>query len=151
MIDIIEEVTTTLGQLFLNHRDLTESLLDKTQITSTQDRIDFLKTRMEVEKDRLVQIRHDQNRKKELERIRNDHEKDSQTEGSSSSTLVSIRDQGGRLIGWIQSVGKNNTNVLDSKNRLVGRQVNGRTYDRRGRFVGYGDQGLRLLGNEMKR
>jgi hypothetical protein len=151
LIDLIEQVTTTLGQIFLTHRELTEGFLDQQLTDRSREKIDSLKKQVEVEKEKLAQVRHHQQRTKELDRIRKSHETETQTEGRLRSHLVTIRDQRGRVVGWIQSVGKNRFNVLDGRTRLVGRFINGQTYDHHGRFIGDGDQGLRLLGHALKR
>jgi hypothetical protein len=150
LLDILDEVTTTLGQIFLRHRELTEGILDVQQTDRSRDKIDQLKKRMELEKEKLTQVRHHQQRSKELERIRKRHDSETQTEGMSRSQLVTIRDQRGQVIGWVQSAGRNNFNFLDRHSRLVGRFINGQTYDQRGRFIGDGNQGLRVLGQTLK-
>lgn len=147
LISLIEEVTTTLGQIFLSHRELTEGILHQQLTDRSQERIESLKKRMESEKEKLTQIRHRQQRSKELERIRKSHE--TKTEGVSSK-LISIRDQQGQVVGWIQSAGRNRLNILNGRSRLVGRFINGQTYDQQGRFIGSGNQGLRLLGRSLK-
>ncbi|MFM1748330.1 MAG: hypothetical protein RLZZ188_1996 [Verrucomicrobiota bacterium] len=71
LIEIIEDVTDALGQILLTHRELTESLVDQHhQAEVSQRRIDDLKKRLELEKNRLVSTRRAQRRKRELERIR---------------------------------------------------------------------------------
>jgi hypothetical protein len=105
---------------------------------------------MESEKEKLTQLKRSQQRKRDFERIRKSHETETQTEGTSPPKLVTIRDQGGRVIGWIQEVGKNRFNFFNGQTRLVGSFINGQTYDHRGQFVGGGNQGLRLLGQSLK-
>ncbi|MCX6952531.1 MAG: hypothetical protein NTV51_10265 [Verrucomicrobia bacterium] len=150
LISLIEEVTTTLGQIFLFHRGLTEGLLDQDVTVRSQKKIDDLKKRLEVEREKLSQTRQAQQRRKELERLRKDHEDEIQTEGVSKK-LTQVRDQRGRPVGWIQSVGVDRVNVLDQRGRVVGRFINGQTYDQQGRFIGAGDQGLRVLGQTLKK
>lgn len=65
--------------------------------------------------------------------------------------IQTILDRGGRLIGRIHEMGDNQKVYMDASNRLVARVIIDssdkiRTYDAQGRFVGYGDQGMRLLG-----
>jgi len=43
LISLIEEVTTTLGQIFLSHRELTEGLLDDGPTERSQKKINDLK------------------------------------------------------------------------------------------------------------
>lgn len=64
---------------------------------------------------------------------------------------MALRNGQGRLIGWLQPVGANRLNVLDAKGRLVAREIDGMTLDRRGRLVGHGKQGLVVLGYELAR
>lgn len=153
LIAIIDEVTTTLGQLLLTHRDLTEGLLDHDQTDSVRLKIDSLRKKMDDQKEELVQIRHVQQRKKELERIRRDHEressKDTQTEQKNGT--VPVINQKGQVVGRIQTVGRNRVNILDPNGRVVGREIDGVTYDTRGQVRGTGSQGLRILGMSRKR
>lgn len=150
LISLIEEVTTTLGQIFLFHRELTEGILLQQQTDRSRDKIESLKKRMESEKEKLVQVRRSQQRKQELERIRKSHETETTTEGTSRSHLVSIRDQRGQVVGWLQSAGRNRVTVLDRRGVVVGRVINGQTYDGHGRLAGKGDQGLRVLGQTLR-
>jgi hypothetical protein len=77
LLDIMEEVTRTLGLLFLTHRDLTEGLFDQDQTDRVKLKIDSLRKKIEDERENLTKTRHVQQRKKELERIRRNHEKES--------------------------------------------------------------------------
>jgi hypothetical protein len=153
LLEIIDEVTTTLGQLLLTHRELTEGLLDQNQTIRSQQRINALKKGLDMEKERLAQTRRSQQRKKELERIRQDHEressKDTQTEQKNGT--VPVINQKGQVVGRIQTVGRNRVNILDPTGRVVGREINGVTYDRRGQVRGTGSQGLRILGISQRR
>jgi hypothetical protein len=64
--------------------------------------------------------------------------------------MVSLLNQSGQLIGWIQDVGHNRLNILNSKGKTVTREIDGRTFDGRSRFVGMGNKGLRVLGATLK-
>jgi hypothetical protein len=150
LLDLIEDITVTLGQILLTHRELTEGLLDDGPTVRSQQKIDDLKKRLEDEKIRLAKSRRFQQRKKELEKIRDDHRKDVQTETASRKT-VRIQNQSGRVIGWMQAVGKDRIHVLDQQGRTVGRFIHGKTYDGQGRFIGDGDQALRALGQTLSR
>jgi hypothetical protein len=147
LISLIEEVTTTLGQIFLSHRELTEGLLDDGPTERSQQKINDLKKRLDVEKDRLTQHRRSQQRKRELEKIRDDHQKDVQLE----SKTVPIQNQSGRVLGWMQVVGRNRIHFLDHRGQVIGQFINGRTLDHRGRMVGKGNQGLRVLGQILRK
>jgi hypothetical protein len=151
LLSIIEDVTLTLGQILLNHRELSESLLDTQQTERGKEKMDSLRQRIAGEKEKLSRIRQTQQRKKELERLRKDHEKESKvTETKQKLGTVALRNQRGQLVGWLQTVGKNRVNILDAKGRVVAREIDGRTFDGMSQFQGYGNQGLRVLGMKMK-
>ena len=76
LLSIIEDTTLALGQILLHHRELSENLLDIQQTDQAKERIDSLRKQIEDERENLSKIRRSQRRKKELERIRRDHEKD---------------------------------------------------------------------------
>ncbi len=61
-----------------------------------------------------------------------------------------IKDEKGRWVGSTTESSGRKT-YLDNTGKLVGRVVDGRTFDNRGAFKGYGDQGLRLLGEKDKK
>ncbi len=146
ILEILEEVTVTLGQLFLTHRDLTEGLLDQNQTNQVKLKIDSLRKKIDDQRGKLVQIRHVHQRKKELERIRRDHERESSKDTQTEQKNRTILNQKGQVVGWLQTAGRNRVNILDPKGRVVGREINGVTYDRRGQVRGSGIQGLRVLG-----
>ena len=147
LLDLIEDITVTLGQILLTHRELTEGLLDDGPTERSQQKIHDLKKRLDVEKDRLTQHRRFQQRKRELEKIRDDHDKQVQSE----SKTTPIQNQSGRVLGWMQVVGTNRIHFLDHRGQVIGRFINGRTLDDRGRVVGLGNQGLRVLGQMLRK
>jgi hypothetical protein len=147
LIDVIDEITITLGQILLSHRELTEGLLDQRQTDRAKEKIDQLKKRMDDEKEKLTTLRQHQQRRKALEKLRQTNT----TEGVSTNRMLALRDQRGRVIGWVQSLGKDRLDVLDAGGRMVGRLIHGKTYDGRGQFVGDGNQGLRVLGQILRR
>lgn len=147
LIDLIDQMTVTLGQILLAHRELTEGLLDPTSLT--RKKVEDLKKRMEHEKEKLDQIRQHEKRKKELERLRRLSSKKHASEGVSRNRTLCLRNQKSQVLGWVRPMGMNRVDVLDWKGGLVGRFVNGKTYDGSGRFVGDGNQGLRVLGQEL--
>jgi hypothetical protein len=152
ILSIIDETTVALGQILLRHRALSESLLDTQQTERGKEEIDSLKKRIEDERANLAKIRHSQRRRKELDRIRSAHEKeakDVQTEQKNG--MVSLLNQGGKLIGWIQTIGRNRVNILNAHGKVVAREIDGRTFDGKSRFAGRGNQGLRVLGTRLKK
>lgn len=60
------------------------------------------------------------------------------------STPSFFRDGKGKLIGSVTESGGRKT-YLDSKGALVARTHDAKTFDKKGAFVGKGDQGLRLF------
>ena len=56
-----------------------------------------------------------------------------------------IKDAKGKWVGSVSTDSTKKT-FLDEKGRLVGREFDGKTFDNKGRFVGYGEQGKRLFG-----
>ena len=142
LLSIIDDVTLALGQLLLTHRELTEGLLDQYQTDAEKEKIADLKKQIEDEREKLSAIRHTQQRKKELERIRKDNEKESRTSKEKQTEqklgTVALRNQRGQLVGWVQTVGRNRLNILNPTGKLVAREIDGRTFDGRSRFRGYG-------------
>lgn len=60
-----------------------------------------------------------------------------------------IRDEKGKWVGSIYSDSTKRT-FLDEKGRLVGREFDNKTFDSKGAFKGYGNQGKRLFGDKCK-
>ncbi len=154
LLSIIDDVTLALGQLLLTHRELTEGLLDQYQTDAGKEKIAGLRQQIEDEREKLSAIRHAQQRKKELERIRKDHEKETKaskgTQTEQKVGTVALRNQRGQVVAWIQTLGKNRVNILNPQGKVVAREIDGRTFDGRSQFRGYGCQGLRVLGTKMK-
>lgn len=153
LLSIIEDATLALGQLLLTHRELSESLLDTKQTDRAKQKIDALRKQVEDERVNLSKIRHVQSRKKELERIRKDHAKEANEakQTKQKQGTVSVLNQNGQLVGRVQSFGNNRRNFMNARGEVVAREINGRTYNGRGEFRGYGKQGLRVLGMKLKR
>ena len=76
LLSIIDDAALALGQILLRHRELSENLLDTQQTQRGMERIDALRKQIEDEKERLSSIRHAQQRKRELDRIRKAHERE---------------------------------------------------------------------------
>lgn len=76
LLSIIDDATLALGQILLRHRELSENLLDTQQTQRGMERIDALRKQIEDERERLASIRHAQERKRKLERIRMAHERE---------------------------------------------------------------------------
>ena len=58
-----------------------------------------------------------------------------------------ILDKSGKLVGWTMTQeGSGTTTFLDASGKVKGRELNGGTLDENGSFVGKGNQGMRLFG-----
>jgi len=125
---------------------LLEGLLDQYQADAEKQKIDSLRKQIEDERLNLAKIRHAQQRRKELERIRKQNEKESkQSQTEQKLGTVPLLNQKGQLIGWIQTLGMNRVNILNPNGKVVAREIDGRTFDGRSKFQGFGRQGIRLL------
>ena len=60
-----------------------------------------------------------------------------------------FKDEKGRVLGFSTTLGSVKT-YSDSTGKVVSRIHDNRTYDNKGSFKGYGDQGLRLFGDKKK-
>lgn len=151
LIEICSEVTTMLGDILTRHVELNEGLIDQAATDIAQDKIDRLRQQTDDAKARLKKIKDGQKRRRELEKIRKDHEREGekQTEGKSSQGTISLRNGKGVLIGWLQSESNGKVTVFDAKGRIVARELSGITIDRSGRFRGRGRQGLVVLGRSL--
>ena len=151
LLDVIDEVTIALGEILLRHRQLTESLVGDDTIKTSQDRIEKRRTEIEKLRNKIRKARETARRRRELEKVRKDHEKKAVAETTHSARLIAVRDGGGRVVGWLQSVGGGKVNVLDRRGVVVAREIGTATLDRRGLCVGGGvRQGLRILGQSLR-
>jgi LPS O-antigen subunit length determinant protein (WzzB/FepE family) len=155
--ELLDQCIAALGEILAGYVELNESLLDQTTRVETQRKVDVLKARLADEKLKLQKHRNAQQRKHELERIRSAHERErekqahkpTQSEGKSAPNMVALRNQKGEVIGWAHVVGKNQIDFLNSKGRLIAREILGQTYNGRGNLAAYDRQGLRVLGQQM--
>ncbi len=93
-LSIIDDATLALGQILLRHRELSENLLDTQQTERGMERIDALRKQIDDERERLAAIRHVQQRKRELDRIRKANEKESRgTQTEQKSGMASLLKQ----------------------------------------------------------
>jgi hypothetical protein len=77
LIEIIEDVTVTLGQILLTHRELTEGLLDQ-DTENSQRKIENLRKQIDHERRRIANARRIRRRKNELEKMRRNRLRKSQ-------------------------------------------------------------------------
>lgn len=121
LLEIIEQVTLTFGELLLRHRQLTEGLVDDQRIATLQDRIEKRRAEIDQERDRIRKVRDGIRRRRELEKISKEHEKEVTAESKSTATTSPILDGKGAVIGWIQRAGGSRMNILDRKGKVVAR------------------------------
>jgi hypothetical protein len=154
---LLDEVTTAIGELLQCHQQLTEAFFERQGLEQAQAQIE--KKRLEIQKlrDRLKKTRDAIHRRRELEQLRKRHEKEAkssairqpQTEvAKNPAGTQAITDQRGRVIGY-RLGDKNRTTYLSPKGQVVAREVSDQTYDARGKMVGRGLQGLRILGQRL--
>jgi hypothetical protein len=155
VVGILHECLSCLGELTAPRAFLWESFQVQSQSRKSREKIEDLHHRIEVEKEKVKQIQDSEKRRKELEKIRRDHDKDqseksTQNEGKHPLSITPIYDQSGRLIGYTLPLSRTRSAILNRKSQLVAYEINGVTYDRQGRSQGRGRQGLRVLGQSIK-
>jgi len=159
LISIVDDATTTFAELLLTHCrqqvDLYESTFGHTQDASAKARLDNLEKDVEKAKERVADARAHQNRNKALHRLKQQQDKAStektpQNEQKGGST-VRYTDGRGRNCGSMRRTGPRSAAFFDATGRLVAHESGGNTFDASGKFAGRGNQGLRLLGQAMRR
>ena len=106
-------------------------------------------------KETLADLKQRQRHKAELQRQRKEHEQESktkQTEGRTSSGMLTLRDAAGKVVGYVR-VMKDRTEYFSRTGKLVAREIGGATYDfsRGGRLASRDRQGLRVLGQSLRK
>lgn len=155
-LELLENVLSSLEEILTTHSQITENLFSVTQTQSSQDKIEDLRKRIEDERTKVKKIKDSQKRKQELEKLRRDQDKghdeeSKQNESKGVASTYPLLDGKGKVVGYIQSLGKGRVNILNAKGKVVAREIDARTFDGRGRFQGRGNQGLRLLGLRQKK
>jgi hypothetical protein len=145
--EILSQTTTLLGQLLATMNELREDTIYQRQASAQQAKVDRIKRELDDEREQIKRLRYRQQVKRELERSRKERESHRQHEGrGGGSGLVALRNARGQLIGWLRPDGQDRLEVLDSKGRLVAREIRGITLNAGGRLVGHGRLGLAVLG-----
>jgi hypothetical protein len=147
--DSSSRTATVFRQLLAMLSELRESSMQQREAGAQQDKIDRIKRELEDEKEQLKTLRRRQQHKRELEQLRKQRQKPSQLEEKAADGMISLRNARGQIIGWVQATGADRVNILDSRGRLVAREVSQMTLDRSGRLVGRGKLGLVVLGREL--
>lgn len=142
LIDLLSDVTTLLGTALAREVDLKESLASDAA-DSQRAKLDALKAKLAAERAKLQKLNAASKRKRELKKLR-------QTEGRSGGT-VTLRDGGGRVVGFMRVMGPHRTDFLDRTGKLVAREIGGKTYTASGKLAAHDRQGLRVLGQVSAR
>ena len=130
-----------------------ESKIDAFNTRAAEDKIGRLQRAMDREQELIDRLKARQRRRQWLEKLRKQNAADSTPtktdEGKATPAKLSyadhvIRDERGRVIAYRFRHGGQDV-FLTAGGKLIGREVDGRTYDATSRFRGYGRQGLRLV------
>jgi hypothetical protein len=153
LIELISDVTSLLGTALAQHVDLTESISPQqgAGVESQRLKLDALKARLADEKLKLAKLKDAAKRKRELERLRHDHERQTARSAANegkNSGMVTLRAANGRVIGYMRVMGKDQTDFFSASGKLVAREVGGVTYSN-GKAVYRGRLGLVVLGQVL--
>ena len=150
----IEDAKTLLKILRAESAD---GAVDAFNNHAAEEKIARLQRSIDRENDQIAARKAREKRRKELEQLR---KKNAATptktdEGKATPAKLSyadrvIRDERGRVIAYRLRHGGQDV-FLTAGGKLIGREVDGRTYDATSRFRGYGRQGLRLVGTSQNR
>ena len=143
--DIIDQITIAVGEILVTHAELTEGLLDKTATEQFQNKIDDLKEKTKLEKEKLKKVKTAQARRRYLEKVNKNNAKRPQNEVQSQPRVICLKNSRGVVIGWVRRVGPNRTHVMDRTGRLVAIESGKRTFTARGEYFGTNSQGVRLI------
>jgi hypothetical protein len=145
---ILDDIVASIGEILVIQSQLKEGMVDDAATDAAKEKLDRLKQDTLAAKTKLADIKQRQQHKRDLERQRREREaKTKQTEGKSSSDMLTLRDAAGKVVGYVR-VMKNRTEYFSPTGKLVAREIGGATYDfsRGGRLASRDRQGLRVLG-----
>lgn len=81
LIDVCSEVTTMLGAILARHVELNESLIGNEAIDTAKKKLESLRQQTADAKAELQKLWYAQRRKRELEKIRDDHARERRADG----------------------------------------------------------------------
>ena len=89
-----------LGDILAKHVELNESLIDDAATDTAQDKIARLRKQTDDARQRLQKLRQAQKRRRDLEKLRanHEHECERQTESKGTQRTIQLLDGHGRLI-----------------------------------------------------
>ncbi len=150
LLDLADAISVAVSKALLDRIKLVEGITDDATAQMVQSKIDALKAKLDDERQRLTKIRDAAKRRRELEKIRQDHERQTSrsaaNESKTTPSRVQLLNAHGRLIGWLHTESNGKVTVYDAKGRKVAAELAGITLDRTGRLAGRGRQGLVVLG-----
>lgn len=148
LIDLLSDVTTLLGTALAQHVALREGIRGA-GVEAQELKVDATKQQYDAAKERLKKLKDAAQRKRELEKIRGDHERSAwrpTANEAKNSGVVTLRAASGRVIGYMRAIGPNRTDFFLPSGQLVAREVGDVTYDGRGKVAYRGKLGLVVLG-----
>jgi hypothetical protein len=152
LVEICSEVTSMLGDILAQHVELNEGVIDDVAMDTAQNTVARLKKQTDDAKEQLQKIKQAQRRRRELEKLRSDHEREAnkreQNESKTTQRTIQLLDSHGHLIGKLMVAPSGDVSVYDSKGKFISREVGNGTCDRSGKFR-RGRQALVLLGQSL--
>jgi hypothetical protein len=154
LADLVGQICSAVGEIIVTNCQLTEGLIDDVATDTAKKKLASFRQQTAGAKAQLQKLRDAQRRKRDLTKIRDDHERQAdkaeQTEGQASQRTIQLLDGHGRLIGRLKVEPSGDVLIYDSRGKLVSRELNNLTFDRTGRFRGRGKQGLVVLGQTLR-
>ncbi len=134
-----------------------ESRIDVLNTRAAEDKIDRLQRAMDREQELIDRLKNRQRRSQWLEKLRKKNAATPTKTDEAKATPAKpsyadrvIRDERGKVIAYRVRHGGQDV-FLTAGGKLIGREVDGRTFDATSRFRGHGRQGLRLVGTSQNR
>lgn len=154
LLDLVDEVNVAVAQVIASYAELNEGMIDDAATDAAKDKLERLKAKTDDAKRRLSDLKDRQRHKREVEKRRKEHERQTArsaaNESKSPQSRVALLNAKGQWIGWVETQRDGKVNVYDARGRIVARELAGITLDRTGRFVGKGRQGLVVLGSALR-
>lgn len=128
-------------------------MVDDAATDAAKEKLARLKQYTLAAKEKLDDIRQRQQRRRELEKIRKDHERhtarSAANESKSTRSRVALMNGKGRWIGFVETLANGNVNIYDARGRIVSRELGGLTLDQSGKLFALGRAGLVALGAKL--
>lgn len=149
VLALVDEIDVAISELVLNFAQLTEGMIDDAATDGAKEKLERLRQDTQSAKQKLSDLKDRQRHKKEIERQRKEHERErnkhATNEGKSSSGTLTLRDGAGKVVGFIRFQ-KHRTDYFNRTGKLVAFEISHKTFGDGAKFLGAGNQGLRVLG-----